>query len=91
MLLKNRNTILPIVLFGLSHSASAEILINEVLIDPIGADGSNEWLELCNNGVEDINVSGWMIEAGGTSFSEKHTMPSGSILRRVFTSCPWNI
>ena len=78
MLFKKRNTILPIVFFGLTNIASAEVLINEVLIDPAGADGSNEWLELCNNGEEDIDVSGWMIQAGGTTFSEKHTMPAGS-------------
>ena len=80
MLFINQHIIFPIVLFGFSSAASAEVLINEVLIDPSGADGSNEWLELCNNGQDDVDVSGWMIEAGGSSFSEKHTMSSGSIV-----------
>ena len=63
MLLRTKNTIFSILFFGLVNSVSAEVLINEVLVDPSGADGSNEWLELCNNGEENIDVSGWVIEA----------------------------
>ena len=80
MLCTGRNIVVSVVLMGFSKATNAEVLINEVLIDPAGADGSNEWLELCNNGEEDIDVSGWMVEAGGTSFSEKHTLPSGSVV-----------
>ena len=36
MLFKNRNTILPIAFLGLVNGASAEVLINEVLVDPSG-------------------------------------------------------
>ena len=40
----------------------AEVLINEVLYDPSGSDGPLEWVEICNNSQDDIDISGWMIE-----------------------------
>ena len=41
MLCINRNLLPVVVLIGFSSVASAEVLINEVLIDPSGADGQD--------------------------------------------------
>ena len=54
-----RGCVMSLLLLLTMSNANAEVLINEVLIDPVGSDGANEWLELCNNGEEDIDVSGW--------------------------------
>jgi hypothetical protein len=63
----------------LLHSAYGDVLVNEVLYDPAtGSDSENEWVELCNNGVDDIDVSGWQLETAGTSWSESWTFPPGS-------------
>ena len=79
MFMRSRNALLSLVLMT-SMSANAEVLINEIMYDPSEPENTGEWLELCNNGEEDIDVSNWKIEAGGGSFSVKHTLPSGSIV-----------
>ncbi len=58
------------------HASSSTIVINEVLYDPIGPDSGYEWIELRNNSVDSIDINGWTIQAGGTSFTTKATLPS---------------
>ncbi len=45
--------------------APSPIVMNEILFDPIGDDSGSmpdgEWVELYNNGDEDVDVSGWQI------------------------------
>ena len=59
-----------------------DILINEVYYDaPTGADeGTSEWVELCNPTTSTIDLSGWMLESAGSSWSESWTFPSGTTL-----------
>jgi len=38
---------------------SASIVINEIMYDPEGADANHEWVEISNNGDEDVNLEGW--------------------------------
>ena len=81
MLFRITNHVLLFALLGFTHVSSAEVLINEVLIDPVGSDGSNEWLELCNNGEEDVDVSGWMVQSAGTPpFADKYEIPAGTVI-----------
>ena len=75
-----RGCVMSLLLLLTMSSANAEVLINEVLIDPVGSDGANEWLELCNNGEEDIDVSGWGIESAGSSWSNKYELSAGMIV-----------
>lgn len=44
-----------------SASASDNIIINEIMFDPVGDDAGNEWIELYNNGTEAQNINGWTI------------------------------
>lgn len=62
--------------------ALADALINEIYYDaPSGEDeGASEWIELCNPTSSVIDLSNWMIESAGSSFSESWTFPSGTTL-----------
>lgn len=42
----------------------ATVCINEVLYDPIGADGGHEFVELYNAGNAVVRLEGWLLEAG---------------------------
>jgi len=45
----------------LFNLVSAEILINEVMYDPIFSDSYNEWVEIYNGGNEEIDLNGWSV------------------------------
>lgn len=70
---------LIIVLLWFCLYGHSDIVINEVLYDAIGSDDSNEWIELYNNGTNDINLAGWVIQSGGVSYIEVYTFPSITI------------
>lgn len=40
----------------------AGIIISEILPDPIGVDAGGEFIEIYNNGDEDIDLTGWRLE-----------------------------
>jgi hypothetical protein len=42
----------------------ADVRINEVLYDPLGADGGGEFVELFNRGAQPVPLDGWRLEAG---------------------------
>jgi len=54
-------TLLFTLILILVPTAKAQILINEIMADPIDGTHLNEWIELYNNGTETINISGWII------------------------------
>lgn len=54
----------------LCTSAFAGVLVNELVYDPASSDDGAEWIELCNNGSAAVDLTGWAVEAGGTSFGE---------------------
>ncbi len=56
------------------------VLINEIVSDPAGADAGGEWVELHNPGAVDVDVSGWEIEAGPSSYSTDDVLPPGSVI-----------
>ena len=73
--------LISLVLMSLTLNVQAEVLINEVMIDPDGTDGTNEWMELCNNGEEDVDVSGWIVQSAGTPpFTNKYEIPAGTVI-----------
>ncbi|MCG2719056.1 MAG: lamin tail domain-containing protein [Nanoarchaeota archaeon] len=41
--------------------AKAEIIITEIMANPIADETLNEWIELYNNGTEEIDVNEWVI------------------------------
>ena len=51
--------IVVIVLFP--KIAFANVIINEIMANPIADESLNEWIELYNDGSNEVNVSGWII------------------------------
>lgn len=61
-------TILVIILFY-SLPALSSVVINEVFYDPSGIDTGFEFLELYNNGTSAVDLTGWQVQYGGTTFA----------------------
>lgn len=56
------------------------VVINELLPDPPGADAGQEWVELYNASSVAVDLEGWRIEAGTSSFRVRHTFAFGVTL-----------
>lgn len=56
------------------------VVINEVELNP--PDKGNEWVELYNNGAEDVDISGWRVEIVDTdpSWTGSIRIYSGTVL-----------
>jgi hypothetical protein len=52
------------------------VVINEVLYDPDGADTGYEWIELFNAGDQSVNLEDWKIQKAGAVFEDIFTFPS---------------
>jgi predicted secreted protein len=48
-------------------SAQGDVKINEIMYSPQGDDSDMEWIELYNNDVEAVNISGWTIDGNQIS------------------------
>ncbi len=48
--------------------------ISELLYDPSGADHDQEWVEICNAGPNPVNLSGYIVQMGGTSWKSIFTI-----------------
>jgi len=51
------------------------VVINELLYDPVGTDTGYEWIELYNNGNSDLNLEGGRIQVAGSTFTTVFTFP----------------
>jgi hypothetical protein len=60
------------------------IVINEVLYDPEGADTGYEWIELYNNTEQAVNLQDWTIEKAGTAFELIFSIPNIEIESHSF-------
>ena len=38
-----------------------EVVINEIMYNPVGGDTGHEWIEIYNNGTESVNLTGWKL------------------------------
>jgi hypothetical protein len=66
-----------IVFFFISTFIIAQnVVINEVLYDPDGADTGYEWIELYNAGNQAIDLENWKLQKGGSEFVDQFTFPS---------------
>ena len=63
-------------------SDAAGVVINEFLVDAPGADEPFEWVEIRNGAGQEVDISGWAIAAGTSSFSRGEPFPAGTILGR---------
>ena len=51
------------------YDYSKEIIISEILANPIGEDNEKEFIELCNLGKKDVNLKGWSLgDLGGKKY-----------------------
>lgn len=53
---------LVLVLLSLTGVARGDVVLNEVLYDPAGADGGHEFVELHNTGVSSIDLTDWRLQ-----------------------------
>lgn len=60
-----------------SNTSGALVIINEMMLDPVGVrDSRGEWFELYNSGPDAVDLNGWTISDHG---SNSHTI-SGSLM-----------
>ncbi|MCB2211189.1 lamin tail domain-containing protein [bacterium] len=65
------------LLFLLTGSAHADVVINEIMQNPSAvADSDGEWFELYNTGADEVDLSGWSVSDDGT---DSFTISSGTI------------
>ncbi len=60
-------------------SAVASVVINQVLYDPIGTESGGEAVELLNNGVSAVDISGWVLKT--ESSDSDATIPAAVVLQ----------
>ena len=60
--------------------ATPGVVINELMADPAGTDSGHEWVELYNGSGADVDVSGWVLEGGSSSYSFLGSLPEGMVL-----------
>ncbi len=73
--LKIFNFVIFVVLFFFVHTASAQVVINEIQISPTG----ERFIELYNSGGADVDLTGWYIQrktSTGTSFGSMVSKPN---------------
>jgi hypothetical protein len=47
----------------------AAVVIQEVCYDPEGADAGLEWVELVNNGMDPVDLGGWLLDCNGPNLA----------------------
>lgn len=61
---------------NLNQSYSDQIIISELLPNPVGSDLANEWIELYNKGNQEVDLEGWQI--GDLAKNDKpYVIPQG--------------
>jgi len=65
---------------GVAPAAHAQIVINEFLADPVGADTGLEWMELVNVSGAPVDLLGWEIQRATTTWSIRHIFPASLVL-----------
>ena len=60
--------------------ATIGVVINEIMADPSGTDTGHEWIEIYNGSGVDVDVSGWVLQGGASSYSFLGSLPEGMVL-----------
>ena len=64
-----------------TYSLSNKIIINEIFPAPSASSGNEEWVELFNEGQEDIDLYLWQLDDIINGGSKPYTFPIGSIIK----------
>jgi len=59
---------------------SGDVVLNELVPNPAGSDAGNEWVELYNKDSSSVDISGWQLEAGTSSYSVRFTLPASTTI-----------
>jgi hypothetical protein len=59
-------------------AGSTAVMINEVDYDTAGGDNGNEWVELYNASGASVDISGWKLQAGTSSYGTIFTFPAAT-------------
>ncbi len=74
-----KNLVIGIMCFLLfAGSASADVWISQVLYDPV-SESAGEAVQLYNNGVSGVDVSGWMLKTGASE--QDAVLPANTVLQ----------
>src|SRR5574342_89554 len=68
-----------IMILLLLPAAYASVVINQVLYDPVNTESGGEAVELLNNGVSAVDVSGWVLKT--ESSDSDATIPAATVLQ----------
>jgi hypothetical protein len=63
---------------GSAAAAAAGLVINEFIPNPASTDTGFEWVELYNGSSSTLDLSGWVLNTGTTSFSKPGVIPVGT-------------
>ncbi|MBX2799397.1 MAG: lamin tail domain-containing protein [Myxococcales bacterium] len=55
------------------------VVINELLPNPDGVDGGQEWVEILNTSGGEVDLEGWQIAAGTSVFSTSDPLPATTL------------
>lgn len=50
-----------------AFSVNGQVIINEIMYNPLGNDTNSEWIEIYNNGTEIVNLTGWKFFEANTN------------------------
>ena len=60
--------------------ATIGVVINEIMADPSGTDTGHEWIEIYNGSGADVDISGWVLQGGASSYSILGSFPEGMVM-----------
>ena len=63
---------------GSTAAAAVGLVINEFIPNPASTDTDFEWVELYNGGSSTVDLSGWVVNTGTTTFSKPGVIPVGT-------------
>jgi len=68
-----------------AQKTAATIILSEVYPNPIGLDTEGEWIELQNNEMSSVDLTGWVLEdASGNAFLVSKSLPNTEIAPNGF-------
>jgi len=70
------------VFVGFASAASSDVVITEIMYDPVGSDTNHEWIELKNMGSESVEIKGGATSDSWRMFMDgaNHTFSTTTIL-----------